>query len=374
MKKKLAIIRADEGQLPLVNKAKEMGVEIHCFSWDKKGYTYCKDIVDYFHPISILDKEKILEKCREIKIDGVISKADNAMPTVAFVAQNMGLPGNGYEDALVLCNKYTARLAFHKHGVNSPLFARASDGADLTGFKYPLIVKPVDGKATAGVTKVLKPEDLQSAITRALDESFMKEAIIEEFIDGFEASVDTVSCNGKHHILSIKEREMGNGVYGSVKIAGHCPTDLAPEIITKIKSETQKALDAVNFKNGASNTEFLVTKEGEVYIIELNPRLTGNKAYTIMQLHNGYDFAKGAIDIALGQFEEPVFAEIKYAGIYLLTKQTEWVRQIIENRENDPDIIYADIFDDETPELQYLGDNVGYFIYQSNRRRRWGPK
>ena len=47
MKKKLAIISANEDQMPLVNKAKEMGIETHCFSWDKtEEHTFCKGIAD----------------------------------------------------------------------------------------------------------------------------------------------------------------------------------------------------------------------------------------------------------------------------------------------------------------------------------------
>jgi len=105
--KKLAIICADKRQLALVEKAKELGIETHCFAWDREGYIDCKGIADYFHPISILEKEQILEVCREIKIDGVTSiKVDHATPTVAYVAQGLGLNGNRYEDMLTVRNKY----------------------------------------------------------------------------------------------------------------------------------------------------------------------------------------------------------------------------------------------------------------------------
>ena len=139
MKKKLAIIGADKEQLPLVNKAKEMGIETHCFSWEKdKIYTFCKGIADYFHPISTLEKEKILDKCRELKIDGILKiQSDTSMSTVAFVAENMGLKGNRYADTLITGNKYKARQAMFEKGVNSPHFvvvAEAGHDTDLTGF------------------------------------------------------------------------------------------------------------------------------------------------------------------------------------------------------------------------------------------------
>ena len=376
IKKKLAIICAGESQIPLALKAKEMDIETHCFAWDKENHNQCKGIADYFHPISIIEKDKIVEICKEIGINGVTSIITSyAVPTVCYVAEELGLIGNRYEDALIAGNKYSARQAFIKNRVHSPRFAVVQDGVepDLTGFKFPVIVKPTDRNSTIGVSKAYSKEELRDTIQRSQQFSFSGQAIIEEYIEGFEVSVDTISCKGKHYILAIKEREMGTGVYGDVKIAGHWPADLPSDIQEKIKTETQKALDAINYQFGASNTEFRITEEGDVLIIEANPRMAGEQSHILMQLYNGYDIVKGVIDVALGQFEEPVISETKFSGAYFLTKQTEWVRQVIENRENDPDIIHAEMSDEQLPELRWVGSRRGYFVYQSNQRRRWGP-
>ena len=374
MKKKLAIISANIDQIPLVEKAKEMGIETHCFSWDKEGYTDCKDIVDYFYPISIFEKEQIVEVCKEIQVDGVAATMyDFAVPVVAYVAQNLGLIGNNYEDSLLPSNKFSARQVFSKYGVNSPRFTIYQEGIDLTDFRYPLIVKPTDRCASIGVTKVEKEEDLQNAILQAKDKSYRKEVLIEEYISGIELSVDTISWNGEHHILVVKERELMAGVNCNIKLAGHYPIDLPSDIMEKIKDETRKALNAINYRYGASNTEFRVTKDGEVFILEVNPRMAGDQSHILMKLHNGYDVVKGVIDVALGQFEAPVITETKYAGIYYLTKRSEWVRHFMDNREKDPDIVRVEFFNKESHEPLNNTDRMGYFIYQSEKKRRWKP-
>lgn len=95
--KKLAIIGASYLQLPLVKKAKEMRLEVHCFAW-AEGACVCKENADYFYPISIVEKEEILKVCQEVGIDGIRTIAsDVAAPTVAYVANKMGLVGNDYE-------------------------------------------------------------------------------------------------------------------------------------------------------------------------------------------------------------------------------------------------------------------------------------
>ena len=91
--KKLAIIGASYLQQPLIEKAKSLGIETHVFAW--KCGDIGEEIADVFYPISIVEKEEILAKCREIGIDGVCSIAsDLAAITVNYVASEMGLAGN----------------------------------------------------------------------------------------------------------------------------------------------------------------------------------------------------------------------------------------------------------------------------------------
>jgi hypothetical protein len=94
--KTLAIIGASYLQRPLVEKAKAMGLRTICFAWAEGAV--CKDLVDVFYPISIVEKEQILDVCQKEHIDGICTIAsDVAAPTVAYVAEQMGLVGNSYE-------------------------------------------------------------------------------------------------------------------------------------------------------------------------------------------------------------------------------------------------------------------------------------
>ena len=98
--KNIAIIGASYLQVPLIKKAKEMGLTTHVFAWEA-GDPGERD-ADHFYPISITEKEKILEKCRGIGISGITSIAsDLAAVTVNYVADSLGLPGNSMECALL---------------------------------------------------------------------------------------------------------------------------------------------------------------------------------------------------------------------------------------------------------------------------------
>ena len=114
--KRLAIIGASYLQRPLVLRAKEMGLYTICFAWEQGAV--CKDLCDLFYPVSITEKEQILALCRKERIDGICTIAsDVAAPTVAYVAQQMGLAGNSYEAALKAHDKHAMRDALSAAGV-----------------------------------------------------------------------------------------------------------------------------------------------------------------------------------------------------------------------------------------------------------------
>ena len=66
--KKMAIIGASYLQAPLIEKAKQLGLETHVFAWAANDVG--ERIAGYFYPISIVEKEEILSKCVEIGVDG----------------------------------------------------------------------------------------------------------------------------------------------------------------------------------------------------------------------------------------------------------------------------------------------------------------
>ena len=90
MKKKLAIIGAASGQLPLCEKARQLGIETYCFAYEDGAI--CKNFVDHFYPISILEIDKIVKVCIENGIQGVASNASELTAEISnLIAERVGL-------------------------------------------------------------------------------------------------------------------------------------------------------------------------------------------------------------------------------------------------------------------------------------------
>lgn len=368
MKKKLAIIGASYLQAPLVEKAKSMGIETHCFSWADRAV--CKDIADYFYPINVLDKEEILKVCQQVKIDGITTIAtDIVVPTINYVADKMGLISNPDEYSYVTTNKYLMRQCFAENGVPSPKFVDAiTDEPDITGMTFPMIVKPTDRSGSIGIEKVFDRDELVKAVKRAREFSFKHEAIVEEFVEGCEVSVETISWKGSHHILQITDKVTTEAPY-FVELEHHQPSQLPADIQTRIRSIVLNALDALHIQYGASHSELKITKDGDIRVMEIGARMGGDFiGSNLVQLSTGYDFLKGVIDVALGQFEEPIVKNEHHSGVYFLCKETERVLPIMQHWHDYPEIVECCIQNLDLKNIQSSNDRSGYMIYQSNKK------
>ena len=369
--KKIVIIGANSFQNPLILKVKEMGYETHVFAWQDGSIG--ERTADYFYPISIVEKDEILEKCREIRPDAVVTIAsDLANITVQYVASRLGLPSNSDENILISTNKYAMRQAFMDNGVASPKFAKVSEETDLAEataqMTYPVIVKPTDRSGSRGITKVNQFDEIPAAVEAAIENSFEKCAIIEEFIDGEEYSCECVSYGGKHHVLAVTKKYTTG--YPHFIETGHMePAPISKELRDKVAAEIPKALDALQIQNGASHSEFKITDEGEVRIIEIGSRMGGDCIGShLVHLSNGYDFVKMVIQTALG--EEPTLISEhgpKYAGIrFIFNKEDLKVYEDLQK--NQPQLIEYVSEIEEVGEHEVVDSSTrfGYFIIVSD--------
>ena len=366
--KTLAIIGASYLQLPLVKKAKELGLHTICFAWVEGAV--CKDEADEFFPISIVEKEQILEVCLEKQIDGICTIAsDVAAPTVAYVAEKMGLVGNTYNVALRADNKYLMRQAFSSEGIPCPAYQKITSFGQLDSkaLPFPVIVKPTDRSGSLGIAKVGRREDLQSAVEVALNYSFKHEAIVEEYIEGREISVEFISYQGVHYPLQITDK-VTTGAPHFVELEHHQPADLSQEYYALIYKLTKRALDALGVTNGASHSEYKITADGRVYVMEIGARMGGDFIGSdLVKLSTGYDYLKGVIDVALGNFEKPVFGERHFAGVYFLCEETKHLQTIIKEAKL-PQIVRAEIIEEALRPVKCSADRSGYLIYQDNKK------
>lgn len=358
---KIAIIGASIGQLPLVRKANEKGIHTICFAWEKGAI--CKDECDEFYPISIFDIDEIVDKCKEIKIDGVVTTASEETSLVSsIVSYKLGLNCNDPEAIKNIQNKKAVRkLTSDIIGLSKPRVWTILQKEEVS---YPCVVKPIKGSAKKGVSFCKDARSLAESIEYA-SSSTNSEIIIEEYIEGYEYSIESLSYHGEHEIIQIT-RKVTTGYPHFAELEHHQPANIDDELRESIVSVVKKILTAVHYTDGASHIEIKVNAD-KIYLIEINPRGGGDRiSDTLVGMSTDCDYLSSMIDIALDQYEQVPVHNVSYCGILFLTAQNSRILKYFDDKEYDWMIERKRINDELTVSTSNY-DRDGYIIYKSQK-------
>ncbi|EMF0615119.1 hypothetical protein G9L35_002410, partial [Enterococcus faecium] len=107
MTDKIAIMGSGILAKIFAERAKELGIESHCFSFDPTDVA-CS-VVDYFYEVNIFDTNTITNICKKKEIGGVIATTELTIYPTAVVAANIGALGNDIDVANNITNKFVTR-------------------------------------------------------------------------------------------------------------------------------------------------------------------------------------------------------------------------------------------------------------------------
>ena len=307
MSKKIMILGASILQLPAIQKAKEMGLQVVAVDMNPEAIGFKEDGI-IKEVISTIDIPKVVEAAKRNQVDGVMTLAsDMPMRSVAAVAKELGLIGITDDTALKATNKAEMRKALKEHGVPIPKFFKVSSREEyenaVAEFDVPFIVKPADNSGSRGIFKIAELTDSQT-ICDAYDYSRASsrngDVVVEEYMNGPEVSVETLSVDGVCHVIQITDK-LTTGAPHFVEMGHSQPTKHSLEIAEKIRDVAIAANKAIGITNGPSHTEIIVTEEGPK-IVELGARLGGDCITThLVPLSTGVNMVECCIKIALGE-------------------------------------------------------------------------
>ena len=163
---------------------------------------------------------------------------------------------------------------------------------------YPVLVRPsfvLGGRAMqiVGDDKMLK-EYLKSAVE--IDED--KPVLVDKYIIGKEIEVDAV-CDGRDvFVAGIMELVERTGIHSGDSISVYPSFSIANKVKGKILEFTKKLGLGIGII-GLYNIQFIVDKEDNVYVIEVNPR--SSRTVPFLSKSTGYNLANIATEVILGK-------------------------------------------------------------------------
>ena len=296
-------------QGPAISVAKEMGLETVVVDGDSKAP--CASLADRFECIDLKDKEGIEALARELKaggrLAGIMTAGTDFSATVAWVAERLGLPGIPYETALDASDKGRMRRRFKEAGVPSPEFLTLSDTpADdfVFPFDFPAVVKPVDNMGGRGCRRLDNRRELAQALPEAIKFSRSGRAIVEEYMDGPEFSVDALVWHGEITICGLADRHIFFPPY-FIEMGHTMPTDLGEKEAASLLDVFIEGVRALGLPDrnaaGAAKGDVKLCSRGPM-IGEIAARLSGGymSGWTYPYA-SGVEVTRGAIQAAIGQ-------------------------------------------------------------------------
>ncbi len=371
---KLIILGASDLQLPTILKAKEKGV--FTFVLDMNPQAVGVAYADHFENISTIDTEKVIEFANTVRPDGIMTAAsDRPMKTVAAICDTFGLPGISKEVAERATNKVAMRLALEKGRVPIPKFTIISRNEEfrtaITKFQGRYIVKPADNSGSRGIFLVEKPEDSEIAFNYSMSNSSNGYILVEEFVEGPEVSVETITYKGVTSVIAITDKITTGPPY-FVELGHTQPSMLSAQIQECIKSVAIQAVGALGIDNSPSHVELKITDTGPK-IIELGARMGGDCITShLVPLSTGVDMVGAAIDLALGRIPDIQRHFQKASAIRYFQQTTGILGKITMPSSLSNEVIMIHFSKKEGDSVDIVhnsAERIGYVITQAEERR-----
>lgn len=300
---RVMLIAGGRWQVDLAKKIKEMGHWVLCTNLYENSpafrYSDACEIVD------IKDKEKNLEIAKKWCIDAVLSdQSDLAIPTVAYIAEKMKLPGIGTEIADICTDKSVMRRFCKKNNVMIPDFTTCISVVKAKQMlqKYGrIVIKPIDSQSARGVFIIDNVEDLERVFPIAMSYSNRrKEILAEEYIGGTEFTIDGLVVNGTHFPLCISYKDM-HQKNSSVSMTQTYSYYSNTYDYDKLRRLNKNLVEKIGIPFGLTHTEYRFYN-GNYYLLEIAARGGGsNLASKIVPYMSGIDNYSYLIKSALGE-------------------------------------------------------------------------
>lgn len=300
------ILGASADQVPLIKAAKDLGLYIVCcdFTNTNPGLP----LVDRHYQVNYMDREVLLEIARNESVDGVISNSEPAMENVAYLTETLNLVGNNLSSIEKLSDKSQFRSLLEEVGAFCPKHFLAKTKKELwigiDKVEFPIIIKPCACSASRGITVLYEKDEkkIEEAFEDCMGFSWNKQVEIEEFVQmpgysSIEGELfvynDDVWFNGLFNVLRSKQ-------YTMIPMTYSCPFHMNDDNLNKIKETVIKIVKGADIRFGEFNIEMYFNKSGDVFVIELNTRQGGRFLPIMVQEHNGIDYYRLLVSLAVG--------------------------------------------------------------------------
>lgn len=304
--KRLLVLGGTAASVDVVKEAHEMGV--HVAVTDKERTGVAKEIADESYMVSTTDIDGLKQLIKDRKIDGVFcGPSEFNLLNVMNLCEAADLPFYATRKQWETCsNKSFFKELCRKFGVPCvPEYSLTNElrRDDLDKINYPVIIKPVDGCSSKGLSVCYNEKELVEAVPLALEYSASCSFIVEKYItNDYGFGCRYIANDGQIILSAVNDRYTVDSAGGKIMIsvAALFPSKKIGQYIKSINDNVVHMFQSIGIKNGTIFMQALVDDDGQIYFHEMGFRLSGGLWYSMFKAACGYSDLGMMIRYALG--------------------------------------------------------------------------
>ncbi|MFL6122066.1 ATP-grasp domain-containing protein [Actinophytocola sp.] len=294
-------------------------------------YPYAAELGLDVHETDTASAASVTAVCRRLLaagLAGITSSSEYFMHTAASVAAELGLPGPDAAAVARCRDKATQREWLSARAVPVPdfLVCRSSALAHeaARAMAVPVVVKPVAGSGSEGVRACADPDTAADWAGRLLAGDTTGKVLVEREISGPEYSAEVVDGE----VAGVTAKHLGARPY-FVETGHDFPAPVAARVAERLAAVARDAVRALGLVTGPAHVELRLSDRGEMYVIEVNPRLAGGLIPRLVRYATGRDLVGEVVAGLSGRPVRPAGGVDRHASIrFLVPSRSGVVREV----------------------------------------------
>ena len=300
--KKILILAGAKVHCKIVHAAKELGVYTIVTDYLPIKESPAKQIADEAWEIDIKDIRSIVNKCKQEKVDGVLSFCiDPAQIPYQQICEQLNIPCYGTKEQFaIFTNKRLFKDYCQQHGVDV-IPEYSIEDVQNNKVEYPILVKPTESRGSRGQTVCYSKEDVKKAIEIASNESLDHKYLIERYMLGKQdISLAYIIVDSTPYLVKIGDRFLGKVKDNLEKqqIATVLPSLYAEEYKQKVEPKVISMIKSLGMKFGAIFLQGF-WEDGHIYMYDPGLRFPGSDFDIVTKEITGFDSMKSFVYFAL---------------------------------------------------------------------------
>lgn len=243
-------------------------------------------------------KDTPIETYKELEEKGIdlVFNASSARELVFL--ESFKIPYVGSSAYTAGMDKGYRKIIASYYGVPTPKFLLAKGVGDIPqiNIDYPLFVKPLEGRGSAGIdeTNIIESYEDLPAVVEKITKGIGQTALIEECIEGREFTVGIIGYKNPEvlPILEIKLNDAKTNTYEHKMFDNEtiiCPMELPKDVEENIKEVSLKAYRELGIRD-FGRLDFILDENNIPYFLEVNiyAGLTMPSPEDEVEAHYGY--------------------------------------------------------------------------------------